>query len=285
MHSLVLLVCFSLYLTTFAPAAEAGVEISAPLRVGIGQPFLVTVRAEEGSDGIVAVWQGKECLLSGDGKTCTALLGTDLKNAAPGRNSLVIRYFSDGETKETVHNIDLEVRKYPREELKVSPKQLVPPPELSERIKKEAALGRAALRTSTPGSAPSLPLFRPVPGIYTSVYGKSRYFNGQFKGRHGGVDMRAAVGTPIKAAAAGKVVLTGNFWFAGKCVYIDHGAGVVSFYCHMSKISKGIGEDVKRGEQIGLSGKSGRVTGPHLHFSVSWMGEFFDPAPLLDMQQ
>ena len=81
----------------------------------------------------------------------------------------------------------------------------------------------------------------------------------------------------------GGLVLTGDFWFAGKCVYIDHGAGLISFYCHLSKVSASAGSSVQRGEIIGLSGKSGRVTGPHLHFSLSWRGEFFDPAPLFEV--
>ena len=142
-------------------------------------------------------------------------------------------------------------------------------------------MGRDAIQTNTLGSSPLLPLLQPVPGRYTSVYGKSRYFNGEFRGRHGGVDIKASMGTPVKAAASGKVVLAGNFWFAGNCIYIDHGAGLISFYGHMSKISKIKGENVQRGDVIGLSGKSGRVTGPHLHFSVAWRGEFFDPAPIM----
>ena len=106
--------------------------------------------------------------------------------------------------------------------------------------------------------------------------------NGEFKGRHGGLDMRAKPGTPVKAAANGMVVLTGDFWFAGKCVYIDHGAGIVSFYGHMSKIMAAKGHKVKAGDIIGLSGQTGRVTGPHLHFGLAWRGEFFDPSSLME---
>lgn len=262
-------------------AADKKIAVTLPTQVEIGQPFLVNIRSEANIENVTISWQEKDCILTRDGNTFSVLLGTDLKNAATCTNLLKISYYLNGQPLEIEQNIRLTTREYPRENLKVSPEKVTPPPKLSERIKKEAALGKEAIHTNTPGSAPMLPLSRPVPGSYTSVYGKSRYFNGEFRGRHGGLDMRAANGTPIKAASSGTVVLTGDFWFAGKCVYIDHGVGLVTFYCHMSKISKSKGDKIKRGEVIGLSGQSGRVTGPHLHFGVSWLGEFFDPAPLL----
>ena len=102
--------------------------------------------------------------------------------------------------------------------------------------------------------------------------------------------MRAKTGTPVKAAADGVVTLAADFYFAGRCVYIDHGAGFTTFYCHLSEIRVKAGDEVKAGETIALSGSSGtialsgssgRVTGPHLHFSTAWRGIFFDPEPLL----
>lgn len=270
-----------LFLETSLFASDKTVTVTLPAQADIGQPFLVTIRSESSLKDVSVSWQGKDSLLTSDNGSFNVLLGTDLKNAKAGTSELRISAKIDGEFWEKKNDIKLVTHKYPREDLKVETDKLTPPKSLNERIKKEAALGRTAIHTNTPGSSPLLPLLRPVPGGYSSVYGKSRYFNGQLRGRHSGVDMRATVGTPVKAAASGTIVLTGDFWFAGKCVYIDHGAGLVSFYCHMSKISKSIGDKVKRGEELGLSGKSGRVTGPHLHFSLSWRGEFFDPAPLL----
>jgi len=270
-----------LFIQTALHAAEKNITVTAPAQAEIGQPFLVSASSENSIERVTISWQEKECVLTGDKGTFSVLLGTDLKNARAGTSVLRFICEINGELLEESREIRLVAHKYPRENLKVPPEKLTPPANLRERIKREAELGRAAIQTNTPGSAPLLPLLRPVPGIYSSVYGKSRYFNGQFKGRHGGIDMRAALGTPVKAAAPGRVVLTGDFWFAGKCLYIDHGAGLISFYCHMSKVSKSKGDEIERGETIGLSGKSGRVTGPHLHFSVSWRGEYFDPAPLL----
>ena len=90
--------------------------------------------------------------------------------------------------------------------------------------------------------------------------------------------LRAAL---VRAAADGVVTLAGDFYFAGRCVYVSHGAGFTTFYCHLSEISVKAGDEVKAGQTLGLSGKSGRVTGPHLHFSTAWRGIFFDPEPLL----
>lgn len=263
-------------------AADNTVKINAPSQAGIGQPFLVTVTSAVPLKDVSVSWQGKKCILESENGSFSAILATDIKNSKAGTGELLLSWTSGEEQRQKIHRIKLTSHKYPREDLKVAAKMLTPSKEVSERINKEANLGRAAIQTNTPGSAPRLPLLRPAPGSYSSVYGKSRYFNGQFKGRHSGVDIRAAVGTPVRAVSSGTVILTGDFWFAGKCVYIDHGAGLISFYCHLSKISGQAGRTVKRGEVIGHSGKSGRVTGPHLHFSLSWRGEFFDPAPLIE---
>lgn len=284
MKKTILVLMFSAFLFLHAGPCAAGknIRISVPERIEIGEPFLVAVSSSFDVENLKISWQGKECTLNSAGRNFSALIGTDLKNAKDGMNMLVVSYSKDGKYFEKKRKILLVKHEYPRENLKVSDDKLNPPASLTERIKREAKMGREAIQTNTPGSAPLLPLLQPVSGRYTSVYGKSRYFNGEFRGRHGGVDIKASIGTPVKAAASGKVVLVGNFWFAGNCIYIDHGAGLISFYGHMSKVSKTKGEHVQREDVIGLSGKSGRVTGPHLHFSVSWRGEFFDPAPIME---
>lgn len=268
-----------------ASCAAADVVLEAPSEVEIGQPFLVRAKVSgENLSEASIMWNGARAPLAPEqgGLAYSALLGTDLKNTEAGEMELAFVFRSGSGPEEKIsHRIKLIKHDYPIEKLKVAPSKVSPPKEVSERIAREAKLGAAAMNTLTPGHAPRLPFIRPVPGIFTSVYGKSRYFNNEFRGRHGGVDMRAKHGTPVKAAADGTVVLTGDFWFAGKCIYIDHGAGLITFYCHLSDISVKRGESVNAGAQIGLSGSSGRVTGPHLHFSAAWRGQFFDPAPLL----
>ena len=123
---------------------------------------------------------------------------------------------------------------------------------------------------------------RPVPGIYTSAYGFRRVYNGTPRGCHAGTDFRAAVGTPIRAAFAGRVVLTGLHYYSGNSVYVDSGNGVISLYFHMSRIDVKQGDFVKKGQIIGLSGATGRITGPHLHYGLSLAGQYVDAAPLFE---
>ena len=272
------------FVTILAGAARADVTVRAPSEVRIGRPFLVRIEARgEKLSGVKISWLGREApLAAGADGVYSALLGSDVQGTEPGEAELAVTFRSDGGAEErAAHRVKLLPHSYPAEKLTVVPSKAAPPQKEAERIKREAELGRAALASTYAGHAPALPLTRPVPGIFTSHYGKSRWFNGKFSGRHGGADMRAKVGTPVKAAADGVVTLAGDFYFAGRCVYVSHGAGFTTFYCHLSEISVKAGDEVKAGQTLGLSGKSGRVTGPHLHFSTAWRGIFFDPEPLL----
>ena len=275
-------------ITLLAGGASADVTVKAPSEVKTGRPFLVRVEARgEKLSSVKVSWLGREApLAAGADGVYSALLGSDVQGTEPGEAELAVVFRSDGGAEERVaHRVKLLPHSYPAEKLTVAPSKAAPPQKETERIKCEAELGRAALMSTRAGHAPSLPLTRPVPGIFTSHYGKSRWFNGKFSGRHGGADMRAKTGTPVKAAADGVVTLAAGFYFAGRCVYIDHGAGFTTFYCHLSEIRVKAGDEVKAGETIALSGSSGRVTGPHLHFSTAWRGIFFDPEPLLAKPQ
>ena len=123
---------------------------------------------------------------------------------------------------------------------------------------------------------------RPVAGIVTSPYGFRRFFNGVPRNPHAGADFRAATGTPIRAMFAGRVVLTGNHFFAGGSIYIDSGNGVITEYFHLSEINVRAGDQVTKGQVIGLAGATGRVTGPHLHLGLNLAGQHVDPVPLFE---
>lgn len=262
-------------------------DVEAYATVQIGQPIPIELTMPEGVESVNIEWQNLETVLkknstSNDKNIYNCILGTDLKNAKAGLHKLKISWTENDFLTEEDYTINLTAKSYPVEKLTVSPKMTELSAEVKARVKKESLLTRSAIRTNTPGMAPKLPLVRPVPGIYTSPYGKSRYFNGQFRGRHGGIDFRASPGTPIKSAADGVVILTGNFWFSGRFVMVDHGAGLISFYCHMSKIDVEKYQKVKAGAILGQTGQSGRVTGPHLHFGISWKGQYFDADPLFE---
>jgi murein DD-endopeptidase MepM/ murein hydrolase activator NlpD len=127
----------------------------------------------------------------------------------------------------------------------------------------------------------TLPFLRPRPSRVTSLFGSGRVFNGRVSSSHLGIDYRGSVGEPIFAANRGVVALVAEFFLAGNVVYVDHGNGLITGYFHMSQPLVAAGDTVERGQQIGLVGSTGRVTGPHLHWSARFGALTIDPADLL----
>ena len=121
------------------------------------------------------------------------------------------------------------------------------------------------------------PFILPLESKITSAFGTARMFNNQLKSFHSGTDFRAPMGTPIRASNDGVVVIAQNRYYAGNSVVIDHGEGVYSCYYHLSKLNVKVGEAVKQGSTLGLSGKSGRVNGPHLHYAFMVQGTQVNP--------
>lgn len=122
----------------------------------------------------------------------------------------------------------------------------------------------------------------PVEGVRTGSFGRRRVFNGQQRRPHSGMDIAASTGTPVLSPSAGRVIELGDFFFSGNLVYIDHGQGLISMFAHLSEIGVEIGETVERGQVVGKVGATGRVTGPHLHWSLGLNGTWIDPALFLD---
>jgi murein DD-endopeptidase MepM/ murein hydrolase activator NlpD len=157
---------------------------------------------------------------------------------------------------------------YKQEQLSVAPKYVAPSKETLARIAKEREEALEIYRTFTPKRHWNDTFTLPLESTITSTYGNARVFNGTLQSYHSGTDFRAPIGTPIKATNDGVVVLAKARYYAGGSVIIDHGEGIYSVYYHLSDFSVPVGKVVKRGEVIGLSGNSGRVTGPHLHFGL-----------------
>jgi murein DD-endopeptidase MepM/ murein hydrolase activator NlpD len=146
-----------------------------------------------------------------------------------------------------------------------------------ERINREQKQIGAALRHWSDSPTVTLDFLKPVDGMLSSPFGLRRYFNEQPRKPHSGLDIAAGEGAPVRAPAAGIVIDAGDFFFNGNTVFIDHGQGLITMYCHMSRIDVKPGQRVAAGEVIGAVGKTGRVTGPHLHWSVSLNDARVDP--------
>jgi len=171
------------------------------------------------------------------------------------------------------------------ERLSVAPRfSQQPDSALQERIEREQRQAIAVSHNSH--RTPRLwrgPFVRPVNGEITSTFGRGREFNGKLQSRHMGVDLNGTTGTPIYATARGVVALVGDFYYSGNVVYIDHGRGLVTAYLHMSKVEVAQGDTVGRGQEIGLVGATGRVTGPHLHWIARYGTVSFDALDLLEV--
>ena len=157
-------------------------------------------------------------------------------------------------------------------------RKVEPNPDDLKRIAEETKRSDAALSKFTANTTPSLELTSPVEGVRSDSYGSRRIFNGQPRNPHSGMDIAAAKGTPIHSPAAGTVVEAGNFFFNGNTLYIDHGDGLVTMYCHLDTIEVKLGDTVHQGDLLGTVGATGRVTGPHLHWGVALNRAMVDPA-------
>jgi len=179
-------------------------------------------------------------------------------------------------------SVDFRVRDktYVAQHIKLKNKRQVnPDPQDLARIQRELEEQTSAYRAYRP-QGPSNVLFdRPVQGgRLSSPFGLRRFFNGEPRNPHSGLDFAVPAGTPVMAPAAGKVVLTGDYFFNGKTVFLDHGQGLISMFCHLSAIDVQPGQEVARGAAIGRVGSTGRATGPHLHWNVSLNDARVDPA-------
>ena len=196
----------------------------------------------------------------------------------PGEKTLRISW---GDKSKTIP-IHVGKGEYASEAITVAPSKVTLNEKQKARTKKEYEEAMKVYNTFTRKRYWSSPFTHPMHSAITSPFGTARTYNGTLKSFHSGTDFKAAVGMPVNACNDGVVVIAQDRYYAGNSVVIDHGEGLYSCYYHLSKMDVNVGDTVRQNQQIGLSGKSGRVTGPHLHFAFILHGVQVDPLQLME---
>lgn len=191
--------------------------------------------------------------------------------------------WTDNEGRQHSQSVPLQIIEgnYKKEALKVAPKHVSPSPKDLQRIKSEKKEIRSIYASSNVTRLWYGHFIKPLDSDITSVFGTQRLFNGELQSYHRGTDFRAKVGTPVFASNFGIVRLAKNLFYSGNIVIVDHGKGIFTNYAHLSKIDVRAGQHIDRGDQIGLSGATGRVSGPHLHWGVKVNDAYVDPLQFL----
>lgn len=221
-----------------------------------------------------ATLDGTPVLVAGNAHGWTAVVGIGLA-VKPGRLELQVQRAG---APAAVKTIRVGRAAYAVQRLKVPPQHVDLSTQDQARYERERVHLAQVTMTRTPEPPAELRLLQPVPGPRSSSFGLKRIFNGQARNPHGGMDIAAPTGTPVVAAAAGTVIDAGDYFFSGHTVWVDHGSGLLTMYGHLSEIGVKAGDAISRGDRIGAVGATGRVTGPHLHWSVMLNRAYVDPA-------
>lgn len=250
-------------------------ELPRESRVPGGIAFIAVPGGEQAPQ---ATFEGRRAAVVRRGDAWVAIVGIPLATQA-GRQILSVTT-SEGAVQVP---FDIADKRYRTQHLTIkNERQVDPLPEDLKRINAEQERSNAALSRFTLVEKPSFSLQAPVKGVRSDSYGFRRFFNGQPRNPHTGMDIAAPKGTLVHAPAAGTVVEAGDFFFNGNTLYIDHGYGLVTMYCHLDTIDVKVGDAVAPGQLIGKVGATGRVTGPHLHWGVALNRAMVDPALFLE---
>jgi len=257
-----------------APALAAPAIQLDPPDLAQGQPVRLRVCLDPGLTQASVRLLGREAPLSQGGNGCwQGLAAADLE--APD-GATIMEIVSQGRVLAS-RQVVVRTRDYGVRRITVEGKYVEPDPEQLARHRAEAARMKEVYALATPRQLWSGPWRPPLDSVVVGPFGRRSLVNDQPRSPHGGVDLRAAVGASVLAPAPGRVALVLDTFFGGLTLMLDHGLGLVSAYRHLSQVSVSEGQMVKAGQVIALSGASGRITGPHLHFDLHWAGARVDP--------
>jgi murein DD-endopeptidase MepM/ murein hydrolase activator NlpD len=254
-----------------------------PEMVEAGSPELIHLESSRDARPD-ADWLGRKVQFfpARGGHDWFAFAGVDVE-APTGPSVLRIVIGSGPDSIDLSRTVEIHPAHYRTGTLTVPPKFVEPDPEELKQIESDSKLKTKIFAASAPEPLWSGNFRAPVTAPPTDSFGTRRVFNGKLASIHKGMDFRAPVGTPVHAGNSGVVVLARPLYYEGNCVIVDHGLGLWTISMHLSRIDVKEGEHVAKGELLGLSGATGRVTGPHLHWAVRWQDAYLDPAKLLKL--
>jgi murein DD-endopeptidase MepM/ murein hydrolase activator NlpD len=272
--------------TKGSPVPEGWTLRYQPARIVNGSPVIFRVSTVKHLEKLEGEWLGRKFAFSFDAHTKTwfALAGASLETKAGSYPIQLHGETTAGQPVSFEKEVSVARQRYPRVLLKVPGKYTAPSPEEQREIEQDKKTKEEVFKTVSPEREWQGSFAAPVKTEISDLFGVQRVFNGSVQSTHQGLDFRAPTGTPVAAVNRGQVLFAGPLFMEGNFVVIDHGQGLLSLYLHLSKFSVKAGDVVEKGQQIGLSGGTGRATGPHLHLAVRWQGVYLNPQTLLALR-
>ena len=267
--------CLGAFSTSLVPCAQATPLTLESLHHPVpGGVAVIALPSTHRSPPKVTFLQKPVLVVAGQEQRWVAVVGLPLDISVQTQVLIVTEQKTSTEIK-----FEVKDKKYREQRITVSNNRHVNPlADDMTRITRELELQNAAYRQFSPNTPSNILLDPPVKGPLSSPFGLKRFFNGEPRAPHSGLDFAVPTGTPVAAPAAGKVILTGDYFFNGNTVFLDHGQGLITMYCHLSVIDVKVGDALARGQVLGKVGATGRVTGAHLHWNVSLNDARVDPA-------
>src|SRR5215469_3885002 len=255
-----------------------------PARIVNGSPVFFQLAAPRDTQSVSGTWFSHHLDFFHSGNSLSALGGVPVETAPGAYELRLTEALASGKTVQVSRKIKITRATYPKITVKVAKQYTEPNPEQLKNINADKEVKQKVFATETGERLWAGSFEPPVSAAISDVFGTARVINQAVQSRHLGLDYGVPAGTAVHAVNRGTVILARPLYFEGSCVVIDHGQGLFSPYLHLSEFSVKAGDQVETGQLIGMSGGSGRATGPHLHLAIRWQGVYLNPALLLQLK-